>query len=313
MSHVAVLKGGRSLERQVSLKSGMRVEDALLRLGHQVTGVDVGPQLVNELVELNPDCVFIALHGGDGEDGTVQELLEILGLAYTGSRPAACRRTADKIAAKYAMRDAGIPTPSFYTADTTAFKELGAGAALPTIIAQLSFPLVVKPSNQGSALGIKFASSSEDVPAALVSAFAYDDEILFERYISGRELAVSVLDDDAGPVALPVVEAVPEREFYYDFEARYEIGKTRFICPAILEPTIEQRARELAVETYKLLGCSSFARVDLMLEHGTDELYVLETNTIPGLTETSLLPLAADAAGIPFDRLIDRILQGAAR
>ena len=181
MSHVAVLQGGRSLERQVSLKSGLRVQESLRRLGHQATSVDAGPQLVRELTQLTPDVVFIALHGGDGEDGTVQELLEILGLPYTGSRPAACRRSADKIAAKYAMREAGIPTPGFYTCDSTAFKELGAGAALPTIIAQLSFPLVVKPSNQGSALGIKFAATSADVPAALVAAFSYDHEILFER------------------------------------------------------------------------------------------------------------------------------------
>jgi D-alanine-D-alanine ligase len=313
MSHIAVLKGGRSLERQVSLKSGIRVEESLVRLGHQVTGIDVGHQLVNELAELNPEIAFIALHGGDGEDGTVQELLEILGFPYTGSRPAACRRTADKIAAKYAMRDAGIPTPSFYACDSTAFKELGAGAALPTIISHLSFPLVVKPSNQGSALGIKFAETSEDVPAALVSAFSYDDEILFERHIAGRELAVSVLDDGGEPAALPVVEAIPERESYYDFESRYEIGKTRFVCPAELDPALAARANELALKTYRLLGCGSFARVDLMLEDDTGELYVLEANTIPGLTDTSLLPLAADAAGIPFDRLIERIVAGAQR
>jgi D-alanine-D-alanine ligase len=312
MSRVAVLKGGRSLERQVSLKSGARVEESLRRLGHEVIEIDVGPDLVSRLIESRPDIAFVVLHGRDGEDGTVQELLEVLGIPYTGSRVSACIRASDKVLAKHAMRDAGIPTPDFFAFNETAFKGLGAAQALPAISSRLSFPLVIKPASQGSALGIKFARAAENVPTALIAAFSYDRKVLLERYIAGRELAISVLEQDGQPRALPIVEAVPKQEDFYDFEARYEIGRTRFVCPAELDPAFTLKAQNLALDAFVLLGCSAFARVDLMLDAETSELYVLEVNTIPGLTETSLLPQAADAAGIGFDDLIARILAVAA-
>ena len=322
MSRVAVLKGGRSLERQVSLRSGARVEEALARLGHEPVPIDAGHDLVDRLRETAPDVAFVALHGRDGEDGTVQELLEVVGIPYTGSGVSACIRCADKVLAKHFMRDAGIPTPDFYAFNETAFKELGAAAALPEIEERLAFPIVVKPAGQGSALGIKFARGAADVPAALVAAFSYDRKVLLERYVAGRDLAVSIVEseDGSGPVALPVVEAVPREEDFYDFEARYEIGRTTFVCPAELPPDTTRRAQELALEVYRLLGCYGFARVDLMLaredsiDGGSDEspMCVLEANAVPGMTETSLLPQAADAAGIDFDELIDRILASAA-
>src|SRR5437588_2671337 len=314
---VAVLKGGRSLERQVSLKSGARVQDALERLGHEVIAIDVGADLVDKLTAAQPDVAFVALHGRDGEDGTVQELLEVMGIRYTGSGVSACIRAADKVLAKHAMLDAGIPTPDFYAFNETAFKELGAAQALPAIEERLDFPIVVKPAGQGSALGIKFARTPADVPTALVAAFSYDRKVLLERHVLGRDLAVSILDEGGAPTALPIVEAAPEQEDFYDFEARYEIGRTRFVCPAELDDAVADRARELALEVYELLGCSGFARVDLMLEtdgnghESPDGLYVLEVNAIPGLTDTSLLPQAADAAGIGFDQLIARILEAA--
>jgi D-alanine-D-alanine ligase len=308
VSRVAVLKGGRSLERQVSLRSGARVADALERLGHEVVPIDVGPDLVAALGAESPEVAFIALHGRDGEDGTIQELLEVMGIPYTGSGVSACIRAADKVLAKHAMRDQGIPTPDFYAFNETAFESLGAAQALPAIEERLAFPIVVKPARGGSALGIKFARSAADVPAALVSAFSYDRKVLLERYIRGRELAVSVLDGDHGPEALPIVEAVPEQDDFYDFESRYEIGRTRFECPARLEPGVAARAAEVAVATYSLLGCAGFARVDLMMDAESSELFVLELNPIPGLTETSLLPQAADAAGISFDGLVQRVL-----
>jgi D-alanine-D-alanine ligase len=321
--HVAVLKGGRSLERQVSLRSASRVQDALERLGHQVTPVDVGPDLVDRLIETQPELAFVALHGRDGEDGTVQELLEALGIPYTGSGVSACIRAADKVLAKHAMRDRDIPTPDFYSFSETAFEALGAAQALPAIEDRLQFPIVVKPATQGSALGIKFARTAADVPQALVAAFSYDRKVLLERYIAGRDLAVSVVEEGGGsggrsgatavPRALPVVEAVPQQEDFYDFEARYEIGRTRFVCPAELEEPVAARASELALAVYELLGCRGFARVDLMLEGAGEELFVLEADPIPGLTETSLLPQAADAAGIGFDALIDRIVTAALR
>ncbi|HEX6582104.1 MAG TPA: D-alanine--D-alanine ligase [Thermoleophilaceae bacterium] len=304
MSRVAVLKGGRSLERQVSLRSGARVEDALERLGHDVVALDVGPDLISQLRNASPDVAFIAMHGRDGEDGTVQELLEILDIPYTGSGVVACVRATDKVLAKHLMIEAGIPTPEFFAFSETAFRELGAADALPAIEERLDFPIVVKPSSQGSALGIKFARSAADVPAALVAAFSYDSRVLLERHIDGRDLAVSILDGEP----LPVVEAVPVGDGFYDFEARYEIGRTDFVCPAELPDGVTEQAQELAGRTYRLLGCSAFARVDLML--GADaELTVLEANPIPGLTETSLLPQAAEAAGISFDELVGRIVE----
>jgi D-alanine-D-alanine ligase len=305
---VAVLKGGRSLERTVSLRSGARVEDALERLGHDVVPIDVGEDLVDRLQGSRPDVAFVALHGRGGEDGTVQELLEVLGVPYTGSGPNACVRCLDKVVAKHELRDAGIPTPDFYAFSQTAFEELGAARALPAIEERLDFPIVVKPAGQGSALGIKFARTASDVPGALVAALSYDTKVLLERYVDGRDLAVSVLDGPGAPEALPVVEAIPTTEDFYDFESRYEFGRTRFVCPAELGDEVTARAQELALASWRVLGCTGFARVDLMLDAASGELTVLEANSIPGLTDTSLLPLAADAAGIAFDALVARIL-----
>jgi D-alanine-D-alanine ligase len=247
---------------------------------------------------------FIAMHGRDGEDGTVQELLEILDVPYTGSGVLGCVRAMDKVLAKHLMLEAGIPTPEFFAFNETAFRELGAAEALSAIEERLDFPIVVKPSSQGSALGIKFARSAADVPAALVAAFSYDSKVLLERHVDGRDLAVSILDGEP----LPVVEAVPQGDEFYDFEARYEIGRTTFECPAELPDGLGEQAQGLAVRTFRLLGCDAFARVDLMLG-AEGELTVLEGNPIPGLTETSLLPQAAEAAGIPFDALVERILE----
>jgi D-alanine-D-alanine ligase len=313
VSRVAVLAGGSSLERQVSLRSGARVEDALERLGHEVIGIDAGTDLIRRLREERPDAAFVAMHGRDGEDGTVQELLEIVGVPYTGSGVPACVRAMDKVLTKHLLIEAGLPTPEFFAFNQTAFRALGAADALPAIEERLEFPIVVKPSSQGSALGIKFARTAADVPAALVAAFSYDAKVLLERHVDGRDLAVSVLDGPDGPAALPIVEAVPTGSAdgdFYDFQARYEIGRTEFICPAELPEGATERAQELALRTYELLGCYGFARVDLMLDRD-GELYVLEANPIPGLTETSLLPQAAEAAGIGFDDLVARILDSA--
>jgi D-alanine-D-alanine ligase len=304
MTRVAVLKGGRSLERSVSLNSAARVEDALERLGHEVLPIDVGGDLVPRLRGARPDAAFVALHGEDGEDGAVQELLELLGIPYTGSGPAACARCWDKVLAKHVLREAGLPTPEFHAFTQTAFRDLGAAEALPEIERQLGFPIVLKPARGGSALGIKFARTDADVPGALVAAFAYDTKVLLERHFGGTDLAVSVLDGQP----LPVIEAVPEGDDFYDFEARYEIGRTAFVCPAELPPETTARAQELAVATWDALGCRGFARVDLLHDRASGELTVLEANAIPGLTDTSLLPQAADAAGIAFDTLVERIL-----
>jgi D-alanine-D-alanine ligase len=298
VSRVAVLKGGRSLERGVSLRSGARVEDALERLGHDVVAIDAGGDLVQRLRAAAPDVAFIALHGRDGEDGTVQELLEVLRVPYTGSGVSSCIRCADKVLAKHVLREAGVPTPAWHAFTSFAFRELGAADALGALGDDLTFPIVVKPARQGSALGIKVAGTSAEVPGALLAAFSYDAKVLLERYVAGRELAVSVLDGDA----LPVVEAIPRDGTAYDFEARYEIGRTDFVCPA----EVPDDVAGVALDAVRALGCEGYARVDLIL--GDDGPQVLEVNTVPGLTETSLLPQAADAAGLDFDALVERVV-----
>ncbi len=300
---VAVLKGGSSLERGVSLRSAARVEDALTALDHEVVAVDVGPDLVSRLRAARPEVAFIALHGPGGEDGTVQELLEILDIPYTGPGVAACALCMDKVAAKHQLRSAGLPTPDWFAFNSTAFRELGAADTLEEIEDRLGFPLVVKPASQGSSLGVEFASTRDEVPEALVAAFSYDDRVLLERYVQGRELAVSVL----GTEALPVVEAIPREEDFFNFEARYEIGRTEYVCPAELSDGDSDEVRGFASRTYEALGCSGFARVDLML--GKEGPQVLEVNAIPGLTDTSLFPMAAEAAGIEFGELVSRIIE----
>ncbi len=302
---VAILKGGSSLEREVSLRSAARVEDAVGALGHEAIGIDVGRELVARLREERPDVVFIALHGPGGEDGTVQELLEILDLPYTGPGVASCALCMDKVAAKHTMRAADIPTPDWAAFNATAFRELGAADTLDEIEERLAFPLVVKPASQGSSLGVEFASSRGEVPGALVAAFSYDDRVLLERYVKGRELAVSVLDGEP----LPIVEAIPREEDFFNFEARYEIGRTDYACPAELGDDETRLVQQLARRTYEALGCGGFARVDLMLGDGGPQ--VLEVNAIPGLTDTSLFPMAAEAAGIDFTRLVERIIASA--
>jgi D-alanine-D-alanine ligase len=299
---VAVLKGGRSLERSVSLRSGARVEDALGRLGHEVLALEAGRDLVEQLSAGRPDVAFVAMHGTGGEDGTAQELLEILGIPFTGPGVAACVRCIDKVLTKHELRSAGIPTPDWFAFNETAFRELGAADALGGLEERLGFPLVVKPSRGGSALGVKFAESASEVPSALVSAFSYDDRVLLERFVSGRELAVSVL----GGEALPVVEAIPRAGHSYDFEARYEIGRTSFVCPAQLGESETAAVTDAALGAYETLGCAGFSRVDLIL--GEEGPQVLEVNAIPGLTDTSLLPQAAEAAGMSFEQLVERIL-----
>jgi D-alanine-D-alanine ligase len=298
---VAVLKGGKSLERSVSLRSGARVEDALTRLGHEAIPLDAGGDLVERLLAERPEVAFIALHGRGGEDGTAQEVLEILGIPFTGPGVAACALCTDKALAKHTLKSAGVATPPWFAFNQTAFRELGAGEALGEVERRLGFPFVVKPSRGGSALGVRFAGSAQEVPEALVSAFSYDDRVVLERFVDGRELAVSVI----GSEPLPIVEAIPAGGDRYDFEARYEIGRTAFECPADLGKA-GAAVTEVAVAAYEALGCSGFGRVDLIL--GSEGPEVLEVNAVPGLTDTSLLPQAAEAAGISFEDLVERIL-----
>ena len=310
MSRVAVLKGGRSLEREVSLRSGTNVEAALRRLGHDVLSVDADRHMVRTLRAERPDAAFIALHGKGGEDGTVQELLEVLEIPYTGSGVLACERSMDKVVAKAHFAAAGVPTPVAFAFSQDAFRELGAAEALPDIVERLGLPLVVKPARQGSALGIGVVHEQSDVASALLAALAYDDRVLLERFVAGRELAVSVLGTDE-PWALPAVEPITlEREFY-DFEARYTPGLTELRAPADLPAELADEAGRIALACYRALGCRGFGRVDMIMDR-EGGLWVLEINAIPGMTDTSLLPAAAASAGLSFDDVVARVLEDAA-
>ena len=301
-----MLKGGRGLERQVSLRSGARVEDAVTRLGHEVIPIDVGADLVATLKAERPDVAFVALHGIGGEDGTTQELLAILGIPHTGPGIRACMRSIDKVAAKHELRAAGVPTPDWAAFNALAFRALGATDALAEIEAKLGFPLVIKPGAGGSSLGVRFASGAAEVPEALIAAFSYDDRVLLERHVEGRELAVSLLNG----IALPAVEARPREEDRFNYEARYEIGRTEYVCPADLGAA-EGQVLDAALRSWDALGFDGFARVDMILAE--DGPQVLEANAIPGLTDTSLLPMAAEAAGLSYERLCERLLDLALR
>jgi D-alanine-D-alanine ligase len=293
--------GGRSLEREISLRSGRRVERALRALGYTVEALDADGDFVARLIERRPDFVFVAMHGRGGEDGTLQDLLETLAVPYTGSDPLASALCMDKMLFKRMLRGAGIPTPAFHSFNETAFRELGGARTFPRLLAELGLPVVVKPVAQGSAIGIKFVHSAEQLPSAILGAFGYGDRVLVERRVAGRELAVTVLDRDGpgeDPRALPIVELFTPESFY-SYEAHYTIGQLRTEAPADLPAPVRERVERAALDSYRLLGCRDFARVDLILDED-DRPQVLEINTIPGLTETGIATAAAEAAGMSF-------------
>ena len=310
MTRVAVLKGGPSLEREVSLRSGTNVEMALGRLGHEVIALDADQHLVRSLRDERPEVAFIALHGRGGEDGTVQEILEILRIPYTGSGVLASERAMDKVVSKALFRAAGVPVPHGYAFNKSAFSAMGAADTLPEIQQGLGLPLVVKPARQGSALGISIVKEPGDLGGAILNAMAYDDRVLVERFVPGRELAVSVVMAD-DPWALPVIEAVTTGRDFYDFEARYTPGETELRAPRDLADDIIQEAARVSIAAARALGCRGIARVDLILDD-EGRLWVLEANTIPGMTDTSLLPKAAEIAGLGFDRVVADMLDLAA-
>ncbi len=297
-----MLAGGRSLERSVSQLSGARVEGALRRLGHEVQILDADRRLGAALQTGGYDCAFIALHGRGGEDGTVQELLELAGLPYTGATPLACARSCDKALAKEALRAAGLPTPPSVTVSAESVRGLGADALLDRIAERVGLPLVVKPARGGSAIGVRRVDDEAELGDALLSALAYDDRVVVERHVTGREIAVAIVHGRA----LPPVEAIPRGADGYDFDARYTPGETDFVCPADVGPEVSR----IALAAAEVLGCASFARVDLLVPpDGPPQL--LELDIVPGLTETSLVPIAAAAAGLTFDAVVAGLLADA--
>ena len=290
---IAVLMGGPSAEREVSLKSGTAVANALATTGAKVVPIDIMETKFS--IPANVDVVFVALHGTFGEDGTLQRILEDGGIAYTGSSPEASARAFDKVAAKTEFLAAGIPTPKYEVLDR-AQTDLHR-------LALLGFPLVVKPSRQGSSVGVSIVQAEVDLEEACQIARRYDNRLLVEQFIAGRELTVGIVDGHA----LPVIEIHPKHDFF-TYEAKYTKGQTDYLVPAPLEKSVEAQVKMLALRAHDCLGCRDLARVDLILaEDG--ELFVLEVNTIPGFTETSLVPQAARAAGIEFPDLCARLVQ----
>jgi D-alanine-D-alanine ligase len=306
VARVVVLRGGTSMERDVSFVTGRRVQHALERLGHEVHPLDIEDSTTEALMELAPEAAFVCLHGPGGEDGTVQALLETLGVPYTGSGPLSSIRCMDKDYAKRAARSAGIPTPPFRTFFRRAMNEMGAAAALDTAADSLGYPLVVKPAREGSSFGLSRVEGPEGLLDAVYEAFGYDAKILLERWVEGTEVSVPVLEP-AGekPSALGLVEIRP-REGAYNFEAKYTPGATDFAIPAEIPPDAAANLEETALAAYRVLGCSGYARVDTIFAEGTP--WVIDVKTIPGFTETSTFPLAAEAAGIPFEQLVETML-----
>lgn len=307
---IAVLMGGRSLEREVSLASGHRVCEALEALGHYVLELDVTSDLVGTLRSERPDAAYIALHGKYGEDGTIQELLEFLGIPYTGPGVVSCSLAWDKSVTKHLLAEKGLPTPTWLTLTADAFKEMGAATALDLVPETVGgFPVAVKPGRQGSALGFRRVDSADDLADALLSALSYDTTVVVERWIEGTELAVGVLGEGEGALVLPAVEIVPTGALY-DFDARMTPGAADFFAPARISPEDAQAASDVALAVHGALGCRDVSRIDLMLSaDGTP--FVLECNSSPGMTETSLLPMAAAAADMTFQDVVSRVIGAA--
>lgn len=303
--NIAVLMGGRSLEREVSIKSGQRVSNALRKLGHNVTKLDVDESIIDNLTKNKIDLAYIALHGKDGEDGTMQEMLEALDIPYTGPGVYSNILSFDKIISKQMLENKGISTPPFYFLNESSFKELGASKILPAVINKLGLPLVVKPSAQGSALGIKIIKNEKKLPDAIISALSYSKKVIIEKFIKGTELAVSIIGKEKVQV-LPVVEIVPKKKFF-DFESRFSVDETEYFVPARLKQKISEDVEKTALDVHNALDCHKLSRVDIILDQNNVP-YVLELNTSPGMTDTSLLPMAAKEAGMEFEDLVEKII-----
>lgn len=307
---VLVLAGGISHEREISLRSGRRVADALQDQGWQVTVREPDAALLPELVTSPPDVVWPALHGASGEDGALQALLRGRGIAYVGSHPEAAGLAWSKPTAKALVSREGIKTPEWLALPRETFTELGAGAVLGEVARTIGMPAVVKPSQGGSAQGVSIIDDASQLPRAMVDAYTYSDVALIERKVEGTELAVTVVDTGDGPRALPAVEIQP-LSGVYSFEARYNAGETTFYAPARVSDEITDAAARTAVAVHELLGLRHISRIDLIVAaDGTP--WFLEANMLPGLTETSLAPLAIEAAGLELSDLYAQLAATAA-
>lgn len=293
--NVLVVTGGISHERDVSLRSGRRVADALEHAGCLVRVVEPDAELLTLLQENRPDVVFLALHGSSGEDGTLLGLLEALEIPYVGSPSASAMLAWTKPLARERVADAGISVPPGRVFTRDSFRELSAPGVLSVISTSQPLPLAVKPAHGGSAQGVSIVREHNDLARALIDAFTYADSVLCEQYIDGIEVAVSVLEEGNGPVALPAVEIVP-LSGPYDYEARYNAGETEFFVPARLDAQVADALSDAAVRVHTVLGLRDVSRIDFIVDREGSPWF-LEANAIPGMTETSLLPLALEASG----------------
>ncbi|MGE3978178.1 MAG: D-alanine--D-alanine ligase [Nitrospira sp.] len=305
-ARIGVLMGGRSSERDISLKTGQAVYQALIRRGYDAVAIDVTDRLHQDLEDHKVAIAFLSLHGPGGEDGTVQGFLESLGIPYTGSGVRASAVGMHKATTKTILAAHGIPLPA-----GTVVRECDRPSLAKVLRqAKLKLPIVVKPVSQGSTIGVTVVRRASQWTEALDLAHRYDPEVMVESYIPGHEATVSILGTAVeGPKVLPVIEIVAPNGFY-DFSAKYQKGRTQYLCPAPLPPKVVHCIRELAGRTYEVLGCEGAARVDFRITP-RGRPYVLEVNTAPGMTETSLLPMAAAQAGIAYDALVEHILQSA--
>jgi D-alanine-D-alanine ligase len=308
---VVVLAGGLSHEREVSLKSGRRVLDALHTAGVEADLHDADVRLLPALAADPPDAVVIALHGATGEDGSLRGVLDLCNVPYVGGDARAARLAWDKPSAKAVLREHGIPTPDWVALPHERFSELGAVAVLERIVARLGTPLMVKPAQGGSGLGATVVRDPAALPAAMVGCFAYDSTALVEQYVPGADVAVSVLDLGEGPRALPAVEIVPNSGVY-DYSARYTAGLTTWHAPARLAGVAAERVAARALAAHRALGMRDLSRVDLIVDHA-GEPYVLEVTVAPGMTETSLLPLAVQAAELDLGKVLTTLVTRAAK
>ncbi|MCW2572839.1 MAG: D-alanine--D-alanine ligase [Frankiales bacterium] len=305
-----VLAGGLSHERDVSLRSGRRCADALRAAGQDVEVRDADSSLLARLSETSYDAVLIALHGGAGEDGALRQVLELAGVPYVGSTPDACRSAWDKPAAKAIALAAGLSTPTSVTLPHATFRELGATAVLDRIVTHLGLPLMVKPARGGSALGCTPVDKPDELPAAMVQCFSYGEAALIEQLVTGTEVAVTVLEADDGPRALPAVEVHP-LSGVYDYTARYTAGQTEYFAPARLSAALAAEVARVAVAAHVALGLRDLSRADLIVD-AAGVVQLLEVNVSPGMTETSLLPMAVEADGLDLGLVLADLLQRAA-
>lgn len=302
MMKIAVLYGGASAEREVSISSGKGIMDALKKLGHDVIGIDFHPQRLEEIVKLKDvDFVFLGLHGRYGEDGRIQALLDMMEIPYNGSGVLGSALAMDKARAKVFFKKAGIRVADDVVVEKHRYDET-------RFQLDLNFPVVIKPSREGSTIGLTIANNDDELNDGIKEAFKYDETVLIEEYIKGREVTVAVMGEKGKEQALPVVEIIPKNA-YYDYEAKYTPGMSEHICPAHLDAKITEYLQKNAVKAHQALGCEVYSRIDFIVPDDGSEPVILEVNTLPGMTPTSLFPDAAKVIGLGYEQMIEKLVQ----